>query len=176
MVQCTICTTTHLLPLPDRKRAHLETRKFQVEDICSGFDVPMMLIHRSGDKNQTFASAEVILQMFISLNMQPEFENWEQRLKTDLLYDSESAYYFNFDFNALMRGDKKAQAAYDKSRFQTGSWTPNDIRRNSGESPIDKPEADELYVQSGTMPARLAGKENQPVKPVIESEDEEVED
>ena len=92
----------------------LETRKFQVEDICSGFDVPMMLIHRSGDKNQTFASAEVIMQMFISLNMQPEFENWEQRLKTDLLYDSESTYYFNFDFNALMRGDMKAQAEYNK--------------------------------------------------------------
>jgi HK97 family phage portal protein len=155
----------------------LETRKFQVEDICSGLDVPMMLIHRSGDKNQTFASAEVIMQMFISLNMQPEFENWEQRLKSDLLYDSESEYYFNFDFNALMRGDMAAQAAYNKSRFETGSWTPNDIRRNSGESPIDKPEANELYVQSGIVPAKLAGQQTNPTKPEpkeIEEKDDEV--
>jgi HK97 family phage portal protein len=143
----------------------LETRKFQVEDICSFLDVPLMLIHRSGDKNQTFASAEVLLQMFVTMNMQPEFENWEQRMKVDLLYDSERDYYFSFDFNALMRGDMTAQASYNKSRFETGSWTPNDIRKNSGESPIDKPEANELYVQSGIVPARLAGQQNQPVKP-----------
>jgi HK97 family phage portal protein len=141
----------------------LETRKFQVEDICSGFDVPMMLIHRSGDKNQTFASAEVIMQMFISLNMQPEFENWEQRLKVDLLYDSEQDYYFNFDFNALMRGDMAAQAAYNKSRFETGSWSPNDIRVNSGESPRNDEESNTTYVQSGIVPAKLAGRQNQPV-------------
>lgn len=138
----------------------LETRKFQVEDICSFLDVPMMLIHRSGDKNQTFASAEVINQMFITHNMQPEFENWEQRLKADLLYDSEQDYYFNFDFSAIMRGDMAAQAAYNKSRFETASWTPNDIRRNSGESPLTTPESKVTYVQSGIVPAALAGKQN----------------
>ena len=143
----------------------LETRKFQVEDICSFLDVPMMLIHRSGDKNQTFASAEVINQMFITHNMQPEFVNWEQRLKFDLLYDSEQDYYFDFDFSAMMRGDMVAQGQYNKARFETGSWTPNDIRRNAGESPIDKPEANELYVQSGTLPAKLAGQQNQPSQP-----------
>lgn len=155
------------LSLTMEEAQFLETRKFQVEDICSFLDVPMMLIHRSGDKNQTFASAEVIMQMFISLNMQPEFENWEQRLKESLLLSYEQDYYFNFDFNALMRGDMAAQAAYNKSRFETGSWTPNDIRRNSGETPIDKPESNETYVQSGIVPARLAGQQNQPVKPEV---------
>lgn len=138
----------------------LETRKFQVEDICSFLDVPMMLIHRSGDKNQTFASAEVINQMFITYNMQPEFENWEQRLKEDLLFESEKgSYYFNFDFNAIMRGDMAAQAAYNKSRFETASWTPDDIRRNSGESPMNTPESKQTYLQSGMMPASMAGKQ-----------------
>ena len=145
---------------------YIESRKFQVEDICSFLDVPMMLIHRSGDKNQTFASAEVVMQMFITLNMQPEFENWEQRLKVDLMYDSEKDYYFNFDFNALMRGDMAAQAAYNKSRFETASWSPNDIRRNSGESPDNRPESDEVFVPSGIFPARLAGSQfNKVVEP-----------
>lgn len=152
----------------------LETRKFQVEEICSGLDVPMMLIHRSGDKNQTFASAEVINQIFITHNMQPHFVNWEQRLKIDLLYDSEQDYYFDFDFSAMMRGDMAAQGVYNKSRFDTGSWTPNDIRKISGESPIDKPEANELYVQPGVTPARLAGLQNQPVKPEVKPKVDEV--
>ena len=145
----------------------IESRKFQVEDLCSFLDIPMMLIHRSGDKNQTFASAEIIMQMFVTLSMQPDFENWEQRLKRDLLYDSEKDYYFRFDFDELLRGDSVARANYLKARFGTGSITPNDIKRYEGESPYEgKPECDEVYLDSGTMPAKLAGQLNQPKEPV----------
>lgn len=138
----------------------IESRKFQVEDLCSYLDVPMMLIHRSGDKNQTFASAEIIMQMFVTLSMQPEFENWEQRLKKDLLYDSEQDYYFKFDFDELMRGDSAARATYLKSRFDTASLTPNDIKRKEGESPYDNEESNQTYLGSGMMPAKMAGMRN----------------
>jgi HK97 family phage portal protein len=149
----------------------LETRKFQVEDLCSFLDVPMMLIHRSGDKNQTFASAEIINQMFITHNMQPHFVNWEQRLNEDLLYDSErSKYYFNFNIDEIMRGDSVARAAYYNSRFQTASLTPNDIKRKEGETPYDNNESDATYLQSGMLPAKLAGQQAQPVKPITKVE------
>jgi HK97 family phage portal protein len=158
----------------------IECKKFQVEEICSNLDVPMMLIHRSGDKNQTFASAEVINQLYLTHSMQPEFVNWEQRLKIDLLYDSEQDYYFDFDFTAMMRGDSAARASYYKVRFDTGSLKPNDIKRQEGENPYDDVECDMVYVQSGTMPAKLAGQQNQPkvenvkpeVKPNAEVDDE----
>lgn len=42
---------------------HIETRKFQVERICEVMRVMPIMIGFSGDKNQTFASAE---QMFLS--------------------------------------------------------------------------------------------------------------
>ena len=154
---------------------YIESKKFQVEEICSHLDVPMMLIHRSGDKNQTFASAEVINQLYLTHSMQPEFVNWEQRLKIDLLYDSEQDRRFNFNFTELMRGDMTAQGNYIKARFETGSWTPNDIIRYSGESPSKAPEADLIYVQSGTMPAKMAGQQNQPkevVKPEVKPKEE----
>jgi phage portal protein BeeE len=126
----------------------------------------MMLVHRSGDKNQTFASAEVINQIFITHNMQPEFRNWEERLEVDLLYDNEREYYFNFDFDAMLRGDAAARATYYKTRFDTASLTPNDIKRKEGESPYNTEESNLTYVQSGTMPAKMAGQQNLPVKPV----------
>lgn len=145
----------------------IESRKFQVEDLCSFLDIPMMLIHRSGDKNQTFASAEVVMQMFVTLSMQPDFENWEQRLKKDLLYDSEQDYFFKFDFDELMRGDAAARATYYQARFKTASLTPNDIKRKEHESPYkDKPECDEVYLGSGDLPAKMAGQQNKPVEPV----------
>lgn len=162
----------------------IESRKFQVEDLCSFLDIPMMLIHRSGDKNQTFASAEVVMQMFVTLSMQPDFENWEQRLKVDLLYDSEQEYYFKFDFDELMRGDSAARAAYYKARFQSASLTPNDIKRKEGETPYDNEESNLTYVGSGTLPAKLTGLQNKPVvepkqieskiEPDDEVDDEEV--
>lgn len=146
----------------------LDSRKFQVEDICSFLDVPMMLIHRSGDKNQTFASAEVINQMFITYNMQPEFRNWEERLECDLLFPSESQYFFKFDFDEMLRGDAGARATYYKARFDTASLTPNDIKRKEGESPYtNKPECDTVYVTPGVTTAVMAGKEKviTPVSP-----------
>ena len=154
----------------------LESRKFEVEEMCSCLDVPMMLIHRSGDKNQTFASAEVINQLYLTHSMQPEFVNWEQRLKIDLLYDSEQAYNFKFNFDELMRGDMAAQGAYIKARFATASWTPNDVKAYCGESPDSAPECSKHYLASGMLPADIAGQQNMPVetKPVEVKPKEEV--
>lgn len=155
----------------------IESRKFQVEDLCSFLDIPMMLIHRSGDKNQTFASAEVVMQMFVTLSMQPDFENWEQRLKKDLLYDSEQDYFFKFDFDELMRGDAAARATYFHARFGTASLTPNDIKRKEGESPYtDKPECDAVYLGSGILPAKMAEQQLKPVEPVVPEVKPKVED
>jgi len=134
----------------------------------------MMLIHRSGDKNQTFASAEIINQMFITHNMQPHFVNWEQRLNEDLLYDSErNLYYFDFDVKDIMRGDSVARASYLKSRFDTASLTPNDIKRHEGETPYNTPESDMTYLQSGMMPAKMAGMQSTKPKEVVDESNSE---
>ena len=148
----------------------LETRKFQVEDICSFLDVPLMLINRSGDKNQTFASAELINQTFVTHNMGPHFVCWEQVLNKDLLYDSEinQGYYCSFDFNALLRGDTKARTSYLKARFDTASMSPDEIRLYEGELETGKPEGAEYYLPSGVMPVTMAGKQElAPVKQPI---------
>ena len=142
----------------------LDTRKFQVEDICSFLDVPMILINRSGDKNQTFASAEQIISIFINHQMAPDFVCWEQVLNKDLLYASErDEYYCDFDFSALLRGDTQARAAYLLNRFQTGSISPDEIRISEGGSPTGTKEGKKFYLQSGMLPIDMAGK--QVVKP-----------
>ncbi|MCK5608410.1 phage portal protein [Candidatus Pacearchaeota archaeon] len=136
----------------------LETRKFQVEDIASFLDVPLILINRSGDKNQTFASAEQIISIFVTHMMGPDFINWEQSLNKDLLYASEkSEYYFDFDFGALMRGDTKARGKYLSERFAMGSLSPDEIKIYEGESPTGTPEGKKYYIGSGILPIENAG-------------------
>lgn len=153
----------------------LDTRKFQVEDICSFMDVPLILINRSGDKNQTYASAEQIISLFITHQMAPHFICWEQSLNDKLLYDSEQKnYYFDFNFDAMMRGDSKARAEYLYNRFKMASMCPDDIRIYEGENPTGTEEGKKYYIQSGTMPVDMAGKS--PIvntKPINKNDDKE---
>ena len=145
----------------------LATRQFQVEDICSFMDVPLILINRSGDKNQTYASAEQVISIFITHMMSPEFVNWEQCLNKDLLYDSEqSSYEFKFNFDEMLRGDTKARSEYLLKRFQMGSMSPDDVRQYEGENPTGTPEGKKYYLASGMLPIDMAGK--QVVTPIKE--------
>ena len=146
----------------------LDSRKFQVEDLCSYLDVPLILIHRSGDKNQTFASSEVIKSIFVDFTVNSDCTNWEQNLDKTLLYDSEkSRYFIEFDLKALMRGDTTARTKYIKGRFETGSWSPDDIRRYEGEQATGTEEGRAYYAGPGTMPLKLAGQQqpSQSVEP-----------
>jgi HK97 family phage portal protein len=151
----------------------LDTRKFQVEDIASFLDVPLILINRSGDKNQTYASAEQVISIFITHQMAPDFVAWEQNLNQKLLYQSEinAGIYFRFDFDAMLRGDTKARAEYLMKRFNMGSMNPDQIRVYEDENPTGTKEGKEYYVQAGVQPVSLIGK--MPVaNPLAKSVDE----
>ena len=138
----------------------LDTRKFQVEDIASFLDVPLILINRSGDKNQTYASAEQVISIFITHQMAPDFIAWEQNLNQKLLYQSEinAGIYFRFDFDAMLRGDTKARAEYLSKRFNMGSMNPDEIRVYEDENPTGTKEGKEYYVQAGVQPVSMIGK------------------
>ena len=146
------------ISLTSEEAQFLESRRFQVEDIASFLDVPLFLINRSSDKNQTFASAEVIELIFGKYMMGPHYVNWEQTLARDLLWPSElSEYYFDLDSAALMRGDTKARAEYLDKRFGMASITPDEIRMYEGESPSGTEEGKKYYLKSGMVPASMAG-------------------
>ena len=136
----------------------LETRKFQVEDICSFLDVPLILINRMGDKSLTKGASAEVIKMFIDFQMAPDFVCWEQTLNKDLLYESEKRkYYVDFDFGALLRGDPETRALYLQKRFEMASITPDEIRLSEGESPSGTEEGSMSFLQSGMVPVHMAG-------------------
>ena len=136
----------------------LETRQFQVEDIASFLDVPLILINRSGDKNSTYASSEQIISMFITHQMQPVFSNFEQEMNAQLLYPSEQdEYYFEFDVGGIMRGDSAARAALYQALFKTASITPDEIRNKEHMSPLPDGQGKKVYILNQLVPIELAG-------------------
>jgi len=136
---------------------YLETRKFQVEDIARIFNVPLILIGH-GDKAPTYASAEQFFMSFKVHTVQPIVVRWEEAMQRDLLYPSEiDDVEVDFDLDSMMRGDAAARAVYLKARFEMASITPDQVRIYEGENPTGKEEAQRLYLQSGMLPASMAG-------------------
>jgi HK97 family phage portal protein len=135
----------------------LETRKFQVEDIARIFNVPLILIGH-GDKASTYASAEQFFMSFKVHTVSPNVCRWEGATERSLLYPSEvGKVEVDFDMDSMMRGDAVSRAQYLKSRFEMASITPDGVCLYEGENPTGTEEGKQLYLQSGMMPAKMAG-------------------
>lgn len=118
-----------------RDSQFLETRKFQVAEIARIFLVPP---HMIADLDRaTFSNIEEMGIEFVVHTMQPWLVLWEQELDRCLLLgDEREKYFFQFDVDALMRGDiQKRYAAYAIGK-QWGFLSTNDIRNRENMNPI----------------------------------------
>jgi len=112
---------------------HLETRRFQVEQICHAFGVfPAMIGHPS--QSMTFASAEQVFQAHVVHTLQPWVERLEQSIDNDLLDGPEDeAYSARFSMNSLLRGAHKDRGEYYAKALGAGgspAWMTQDEVRN----------------------------------------------
>jgi HK97 family phage portal protein len=139
---------------------HLETRKFQVEQICHAFGVfPAMIGHPS--QSMTFASAEQVFQAHVAHTLTPWVERLEQSIDNDLLDGPEDeGYEAHFNLNSLQRGAFKDRfEGYSKSLGSGGSpaWmTPNEIRALEDLNPVDG--GDELPKPTQVAPVAATEK------------------
>jgi len=131
----------------------LESRNFQIEEICRMFNVPSILIHHP-DKASTYASAEQFALNFVKYCILPWCKRFEQSANRALLTESEQEkYFYEFKLDSLLRGDTKSRYdAYAVGR-QWGWLSANDIRRFENLDEIDN--GDE-YI---TNPQNITGKQ-----------------
>lgn len=117
---------------------HLETRKYQVEEVCRAMRVFPQMVGYS-DKTSTYASAEQFFIAHVTHSLQPWLERWEAVVERDLLTDQESAkgYTAKFTVQAMLRGDAKARAEFYKSLHGMRAITPNEIRALEEMNPIE---------------------------------------
>lgn len=117
---------------------HLETRRFQIEEICRAMRVlPIMVC--STDKAATYASAEQMFLAHVVHTLGPWFERTEQTFDCQLLNEAErrGGYYTKLEERGLLRGALKDTAEYLYKLCGIGLMVRNEAREMLDLNPIE---------------------------------------
>lgn len=117
---------------------HLETRRYQVEEVCRFFRVMPIMVGYS-DKAATYASAEQMFLAHVVHCLQPWYERIEQAIDCQLLTAKERAegYYCKLEESGLLRGALKDTAEYLYKLVSIGILTRNEARARLDENPVE---------------------------------------
>lgn len=138
---------------------HLETRKYQVEEVCRFLGVSPQMVFYS-DKTSTFASAEAFFESHVKYSLMPWYVRIEQSADANLLTKKERAtgLYFKFLAEGLLRGSTGARADYYTKALGSGGhpgWmSPDEVRALEDLNPRGG-DADALPVASSAAPKPL---------------------
>lgn len=122
----------------------LETRQFNVIDICRFFGVsPVKAFDLS---KSSYSTVEATQLAFLTDTLNPLLEKIELEFERKLYKPSErSTIDVRFDTSVLLRADKASQASYYNTLFQIGVITPNEIRKALDLEPLEN--GDKSFVQ-----------------------------
>lgn len=136
------------LGIPPEEAQFIETRQFQIEEICRWFRVPPHKIQHL--LRATFSNIEQQSIEYVSDALMPWLVRWEQEVRRKLFAPDERDLFAEHLVMGLLRGDQAARSAYYRERFFIGTMSQNDIREKENENPIG-PEGDVYYVPANLV-------------------------
>lgn len=142
---------------------HLETRRYQVEEICRAMRVMPIMVGYS-DKAATYASAEQMFLAHLVHTLSPWYMRFEQSINKNLLgkEDLLKGYYSDFDEKSLLRGAMLDTATYLTKLKDGGVITGNEARDELNMNPSSTPGMDE--TSKINTPADTGKKPQDPAK------------
>lgn len=130
----------------------LETRQHNIEEIARWYGVPPHMIQHL--LRATFNNIEHQQIEFVTFSLLPWLKLWEQELWAKLLTpDEQQDMYFEFNVNALLRGDAATRGEYYRAMVSTAIYNPNEVREFENMNPYDGGER--FYIQGAMMPVDL---------------------
>ena len=147
------------ISMPNNEAQFLETRKFQVSEICRIFRVPPHLV---GDlEHATFSNIEHQSISFAVHTIRPWLVRIEQAINRSLFSEKEKRdFYVQFNIDGLMRGAYKERMEGYAIARQNGWMSANDIREFENMNPLTDDQGGNDYLVNGNMiPINLARKE-----------------
>lgn len=121
----------------------LQTRQFQVLDICRMYRVPPHKLAEYG--RATFNNVEQQQQMYIDDCLGPCTEQLEGLMNDQLLFEDEQGLYeCHFDFTGLLRGDLIRRYQSYQIGLSNGFLSRNEVRAAENMNPI--PDGDEYNI------------------------------
>jgi HK97 family phage portal protein len=135
----------------------LESRKFQLSEICRWYGVPSVMVNDTSSTTVWGSGISEIVAGFYKVTLRPILEKIEASILANLMTSLEARRYeVEFDFNALTRGDMKARMDAYRIGIQGGILTPNECRSEEGRQGLEG--GDKLYMQGATLPITELGK------------------
>lgn len=136
--------------LPQKDAQFLETRQFQLNEICRIFRVPPHLV---GDLSRsTFSNIEHQSIDYVVHTLRPWLVRWEQSANMNLLNEYERTEYFaKFNVDGLLRGDFATRMQGYAVGRQNGWYSANDIRELEDLNPIPEDQGGDIYLVNGNM-------------------------
>jgi HK97 family phage portal protein len=160
---------------------YLETRQYQVIEICRAFRMPPHMIQDL--TRSTFSNIEVQGTEFVQHCLLPHLRRWEAAISRDLIADDER-FFAEHNVNGLLRGDSAAQSAFVTSMLDRGVYDIDEARAYLGMTPLPE-NAGKLRLvplNMQTVEAAIAGPPAPPpmpepaVQPVAEVESSPADD
>lgn len=130
----------------------IENRRFQIEDIARFMGVPSILINDTSASTTWGSGIEQITQGFYKLNLRPYLERIESSIQRWLMpMADQKTTIIEFDFDSLLRADKKSRMESANKAINSGVQTPNEARADEGLKPMEG--GDKIYLNSTLLPA-----------------------
>jgi len=138
---------------PDEAQA-LDSRKFSVTEVSRILNIPPPFLKDL--EHATYSNIEELNKAFAEHTIRPWLVRLEQNFCVQLLSEKErKKYFWEHIMDAIVRADiQKRWEAYNKG-FQTGVWSPNDIREMENKNPIEG--GDKHFVQLNMIPLEQSG-------------------
>ncbi len=138
------------LSMPPEQAQFLETRKFQIEEICRIFRVPPHLV--ANLERATFSNIEHQSISFVVHTIRPWLVRLEQAFNKSLFTGREKGELFtSFVVDGLLRGDYESRMKGYAIGIQNGFLSPNDVRSLENLNPIPEEEGGSTYMVNGNM-------------------------
>jgi len=134
----------------------LESRGFNVEEVCRWFRVPPFMVGHSEKSTSWGTGLEQQMIGFLTFTLRPWLTRIEQAINKDLLSPVDQLrYYAEFNVDGLLRGDTAARASFYSTALQNGWMNRNQVAAKENAPPI--PGGDVYTVQSNLVPLDQLG-------------------
>jgi HK97 family phage portal protein len=124
------------LTIPPEDAQFLETRHFQISEVCRWYGIPPFLMYETEKSSSWGTGLEQQALGWVVYDLRRSLVRVEQRL-TQLLAKDYEDHYAQYSVEGLLRGDSKSRAAFYTAMFNLGAYSTNDILKLEDRPPVD---------------------------------------
>lgn len=172
----------HQLTIPPADAQFLESRRFQVTEVCRWFGLPPFLMFETEKSTSWGTGLESQALGWVKFDLQPDLLAMEQRVTKHVLWSDPTKpqpLYAKHALEGLLRGDSTARANFYRAMWNLGAFSTNEIRAYEDMEPVEG--GDVRYRplnmgELGTTDTGNAGPTNPAADPVTDPTEKETAD